>query len=379
MIKTNPAKVLLVTSSFLPGKGGIESYLAELCQQVSPELAVIAQAKRGNLKLPNNLDYQTFPLARQLPWPGRQNLAAIVDVANQLKTKKIFFGTPWPLSMYGPELKKRGFNYIVLSHAAEFLIPFHVPFLGQQLARSLSEADHLFTVSNFTANKIRQALMQRGLSMPNITRLPPRVDTNTFRPNLDATSLRKHLGIAPEAKIILFLSRWVKRKGAQRLIAAMPQIRAQVPNAVAVIAGSGPHDKQLRQLAARTPGVVIAGRLSVQDSPQAYATADVFALPVVDGILGLETEGLGIVLLEAEASGTPVVSGVSGGTIEALVDKQTGFLIDARSQDQLIDRLVWLLTHDSERKAMGRAGRHFVQTEFAHQLPPQEFLDWIRS
>lgn len=107
--------------------------------------------------------------------------------------------------------------------------------------------------------------------------------------------------------------------------------------------------------------------------------ADVFALPVIDGWFGLETEGLGIVLLEAQACETPIVSGRSGGTVEALRDGHTGFLINAQDQAQLVDRVVYLLTHDAERKKIGQAGRNFVTQDFMHELPPQQLLDWLAS
>lgn len=247
MITSQANQALLVTSSFPPGKGGIESYLSELCDQVSPRLAVLSLPQHGQLTAMPKRPYPVFPLPQEQPWPSHANVESIIQTARKLGTNKIFFGTPWPLALCGPDLKRQGFRYIVLAHAAEFLIPISFPVIGRRLARALSEAELLFTVSNFTASKLKLSLEQHNLRTPDIFRLPPRVDTNFLKPT-ESSALRQSLGMTRDAKVILFLSRLVERKGAQRLIAAMPAIRQQVPQAVAVIGGTGPFEKHLRKL-----------------------------------------------------------------------------------------------------------------------------------
>jgi phosphatidylinositol alpha-1,6-mannosyltransferase len=123
--------------------------------------------------------------------------------------------------------------------------------------------------------------------------------------------------------------------------------------------------------------VIFAGRVSDEDAPILYATADVFSLPVVDRWFGLEIEGLGVVLLEASACETPCVTGRSGGTPEAVLDGETGFVVDAKEQDQLVGKIVELLTDDGLRGRMGAAARRHVHQNFSADLPPQPLIDWM--
>src|SRR3990170_5956912 len=104
---------LLVTSSFLPGHGGIESYLAELCALLRPRLAVMAPASRDGKPLPGELGYDTIPGPGGMLWPRPPTAQAIAENAARLGTDRILFGTPWPLALLGPRLKRRGFRYAV--------------------------------------------------------------------------------------------------------------------------------------------------------------------------------------------------------------------------------------------------------------------------
>jgi phosphatidylinositol alpha-1,6-mannosyltransferase len=103
----------------------------------------------------------------------------------------------------------------------------------------------------------------------------------------------------------------------------------------------------------------------------------VFALPVVDRYFGLETEGLGVVLLEAAAAGTPSVTGRSGGTAEAVVDRRSGFVIDARDPTQLIGAIERVLGDPETAQAMGRTGREHVRVHYSSTEPPTALLRWL--
>jgi phosphatidylinositol alpha-1,6-mannosyltransferase len=124
--------------------------------------------------------------------------------------------------------------------------------------------------------------------------------------------------------------------------------------------------------------VVFTGRVPATDAPGLHASASVFALPVVDRWGGRDTEGLGIALLEAQASGVPCVTGRSGGTPEAVVDGVTGRVIDARDHDALTRSLVFLLDNPDTAAAMGAAGREHVARNFSGGLPVP-LLDWLGS
>jgi phosphatidylinositol alpha-1,6-mannosyltransferase len=374
------AEALMVSSSFLPGRGGIESYLAELCDDLSPALAVLAAGEREGKKLPSDLGYPTHPFPGRLLLPGRKALFAVVAAAEAEETTKVLFGTPWPLVLLGPRLARRGLRYSVIVHGAEMLVPSVVPGVGRALARALAGAELLLPVSEFTASSLRTFLRKRGSPEPPIEILRARVDLDRFRPDVDTAGVKPALGLDPEDRIVLCFGRLVKRKGVDRLIEALPEIRRRVPRAVVVVAGTGPEMGRLRGVAARVDApVVFAGRVPEEDAPALYAIADVFALPVVDRWFGLEIEGLGVVLLEAQATGTPAVTGRSGGTPEAVVDGITGFVIDAEDRAALVDRICRLLEDPALAQRMGKGGRDHVAEHFSAKGIPDSFLRWLKS
>jgi phosphatidylinositol alpha-1,6-mannosyltransferase len=105
--------------------------------------------------------------------------------------------------------------------------------------------------------------------------------------------------------------------------------------------------------------------------------ADVFALPVADRWFGLDSEGLGMVLLEAAACGVACVTGRSGGTPEAVIDGETGLVVDAHDGEELADAIVRLLEDSQTARRMGGGGRAYVEAEFSAALPPQPLLEWL--
>jgi phosphatidylinositol alpha-1,6-mannosyltransferase len=369
---------LLVTSSFLPGHGGIESYLAELCTLLRPRLAVMAPASRDGKPLPRDLGYEAIPGPGGMLLPRPPTAQAIAENAARLGTDRILFGTPWPLALLGPRLKRRGFRYAVIVHGAEMLVPGALPIVSAKLAEALAEAELLLPISDYTAGRIRLLLERKGSDIPRIERLHARVDIDRFRPDVDSSAARRRLEIAPERRVVLCFGRLVARKGVHRLIRVMPEIADRVAEVVLVVAGSGPQERRLRRLALRTrTPVVFPGRVAHEDAPGVYAMADVFALPVADRWFGLDLEGLGVVLLEAAASGVACVTGRSGGTPEAVIDGQTGFVVDAHDGEELGDAIVRLLEDRNTARKMGEAGRAHVEAQFSASLPPKPLLDWL--
>jgi phosphatidylinositol alpha-1,6-mannosyltransferase len=370
---------VMVTSSFLPGRGGIESYLAELCSLVAPRIAVLGPSRRDGIPIPQDLGYPTHGYeGGSMLVPSRKVVQAISSLTARYGTTKVIFGTPWPLGLRGLDLTQRGLRYVAIVHGAELIVPSSVVGLRGRLARAMSAADLLLPVSSYTGEALRDLIEAQDLPVPPIERLRARVDLDRFHPKADTTSVRKRLGLSPEDKVVLCFGRLVKRKGVDRLIAALPAINERVPEAVVVIAGTGPEQDRLEKLAhASTGRVIVAGRVEDADAPAYYALAEVFALPVADRYFGLEIEGLGVVLLEAAASGTPCVTGRSGGTPEAVLDSSTGFVVDAKDLNQLSDRIAWLLEHPERATEMGLAGREHVRKEFSALELPASFLAWL--
>jgi phosphatidylinositol alpha-1,6-mannosyltransferase len=174
--------------------------------------------------------------------------------------------------------------------------------------------------------------------------------------------LRKELGI-DDKKVIVSVGRLVHRKGQDHLIESMPEILKQVPDAHLLLVGKGPYLEHLAKLVAIHKvqnHVSFIGRIQYQELPRFICAGDVFAMPSRSRLAGLEVEGLGIVYLEASACGLPVVAGNSGGAPDAVVEGQTGLVVDGTNNAQIATAIISLLTDPKKSQEMGAAGRRWI-------------------
>ncbi len=203
-----------------------------------------------------------------------------------------------------------------------------------------------------------------------MVQLPPGVDEETFHPGSGGAELRRGLGLA-DRPVVVCVSRLVPRKGQDTLIEAMPQILAAVPDAVLLIVGDGPYRGDLEKLAdARgvRSSVRFTGAVPWAELPAHFGAGDVFAMPCRTRRGGLDVEGLGIVYLEASATGLPVVAGDSGGAPDAVREGETGYVVPGRSPQVTAERIVRLLNDEGLRRRMGAAGRRWVERSWRWDL-----------
>jgi phosphatidylinositol alpha-1,6-mannosyltransferase len=205
---------------------------------------------------------------------------------------------------------------------------------------------------------------------PRLVQLTPGVDVETFRPDVDGFSVRARYGLAGRP-VIACVSRLVPRKGQDTLLHALPMIRAAVPDAAVLLVGDGRYRDDLEKLAARldvADAVVFTGGVPHSELPAHYAAADVFAMPCRTRRAGLDVEGLGIVYLEASATGLPVLAGDSGGAPDAVRDGETGYVVDGRGTHAVAERLITLLRDVGLRARFGAAGRAWVEQSWRWEI-----------
>ena len=160
------------------------------------------------------------------------------------------------------------------------------------------------------------------------------------------------------------VSRLVARKGQDSLIEAWPRVVERIPGARLVIVGWGSYARRLAELRRASPvreSIVLTGEVPAAELPGHVAMGDVFAMPCRTRGGGLDVEGLGIVFLEASATGLPVIAGTSGGAPETVVEGATGDVVDGRDRDALVAALVAQLADPALRARMGAAGRALME------------------
>jgi phosphatidylinositol alpha-1,6-mannosyltransferase len=230
--------------------------------------------------------------------------------------------------------------------------------------------------SEFIARTVRTAVPR---SVP-VSVLYPGADIDAFRPDLPTADLRERHGIG-DRPLVVCVSRLVPRKGQDTLIEGMADVRRRVPDAALMVVGGGPYESRLRELAGAAPAdsVYFSGQVSEEDLPRYYAMGEVFAMPCRTRLGGLEVEGWGNVFIEAAACGRPVVVGDSGGAREALVDGETGTLVNGNDAQEVARAVADLLADPGRASAMGRAGR--ARVERAHTWPAiaEKLTLWLQA
>lgn len=195
--------------------------------------------------------------------------------------------------------------------------------------------------------------------------IQPGVDASKFTPAPADERFHTEMGWAGRT-VLLTVGRLQKRKGHDMVIRSLPAVRARVPNVLYAIVGKGEEEPTLRALAAEcgvTDAVQFLGAVSDETMTRCYQQCDLFVL--ANRTVGVgDIEGFGMVLLEAQACGKPVVAGDSGGTGETMRTPDTGRIVNCDGPDKLGELLMELLSNPAELVAMGRRGRTWVEERF---------------
>jgi phosphatidylinositol alpha-1,6-mannosyltransferase len=223
-------------------------------------------------------------------------------------------------------------------------------------------ADRVIANSEFT----RDELMKLGVQGRRIAIVNPGVDIRRFRPGIDAQDLRDLLSIGSREHLILSVGRLSRRKGFDQVIRALPKLAARGIDARYALIGVGEDRAHLESLA-RELGVVdrirFLGHVAVEELPRWYNAADVVAMPnrEIDG----DTEGFGMVFIEAAACGKPVLAGRAGGTGAAVLDGETGLRVDGASLEAVVEGLDRILSSPGLAQELGGRGYERAVSAFA--------------
>jgi len=351
-------RTLWVTSDFPPRAGGIEQFLVNLVRRLDPAATRVVTAPwPGDRAHDDGNLWRTDRVMRRPLLPLPATAALVRRTAREHDADVVVFGVAWPLA----ELADRvGVPTLALTMGHE--AGMARVGLGPVVRRVARKVDALGVLSAFT----RRELLRWSDGTP-VHDVLPGVDTTVFRPDVDGAGVRARHGIPADAPVAVCVSRLVRRKGQDVLVEAWPEVLDRVPGARLLLAGTGPLAGRLagRVRALGLEGrVVLAGEVPWADLPAYHAAGDAFAMPCRTRAGGLDVEGLGIVYLEAQACGVPVVAGRSGGAPEAVLDGETGLTVDGSSRSAVAGAVAALLRHP-ERAVMGAAGRAFVEERWS--------------
>jgi phosphatidyl-myo-inositol dimannoside synthase len=349
----------------------VQQYVWNLVSNLPPHrIAVVAPNWSGWRE---NDAAQRFPVHRwpsTFLWPTEDLRRRVYSAIKDHDSEVVLFGHGLPLALLGPALAERGVPYVVLTHGAEVWLA-RFPGAARAMRWAFGRASEVTAISRYTAAAVGR-VVPAGVPL---TLLFPGVDERRFSPDVDASSVRDRHGVG--ARMILCASRLVPRKGQDVLIAGMELVRDLAPGATLVLVGDGPDRVRLEELAHSAPpgSVIFAGQVADDELPSYYAACDVFAMPCRSRWGGLEVEGFGIVFLEAAASGKPVVAGRSGGAAEAIVDQETGLLVEGGEPKAVALAVGSMLRAPEVAARMGRAGRLRVENGFTWKHQSERLVE----
>jgi phosphatidylinositol alpha-1,6-mannosyltransferase len=385
-------KVLIVSNDFPPRRGGIQSFVHALASRMpAGSVVVYAPAWEGAAEFDRR---QRFPVIRHptslmLPVPSVSRRAARILREHECDT--VLFGAAAPLGLIAPSLRRAGARRLVAmthGHEAGWAA---LPGARALLRRIGNQVDVVTYLGEYFRVRLARALPAGAAA--RMVRLAPGVDTGAFRPGAGGAEVRQRLGLG-NRPVVVCVSRMVPRKGQDTLIRAWPHVAAAGPagahegaagqagtcggglgdlsgDPVLLLVGDGPYRDRLGRLAQRVGvagSVVFTGPVPAAELPAYYDAGNVFAMPCRTRRAGLDVEGLGIVYLEASASGLPVVGGDSGGAPDAILDGETGYVVPGRDVAAVARRITALLADPAGAAAMGEKGLAWVDREWRWDL-----------
>jgi phosphatidyl-myo-inositol dimannoside synthase len=356
-----PVNVFVVTNDFPPRIGGINYYVDQLMRRFpAGTVTVFSSRYAGWEAFDREYPHEVIRLDTEMMLPTPAVRRRLHDELRSRKPDVVVFGATWPLGHMGPAIRKKlDIPYLGFTHGLE-LTGALVPGLLRPIGRY---ASMLTAASEWSRKKLERAFGWQDRHMPM---LPSGIDTERFHPGVSDAAVRERhaLGSRP---VICCVSRLVPRKGQDLLIRALPAIARNVPDVRLLIVGIGPYEASLRKLAVSTgmsDRVVFAGAASYEELAAYFRAGNVFAMPCRLRWFGFDVEALGAVFLQGAAVGRPVIAGDSGGAPEAVIHGKTGLVVDPTRTEPIADAITSLLLDRDRAEAMGKAGAHWMHTEW---------------
>jgi phosphatidylinositol alpha-1,6-mannosyltransferase len=378
-------RCLLVASTFAPVHGGSAVVYENLCRQMPAGSIRVLSArtnyidnqeikawKQHDRSVPYPVD--RIPLLRPLMQPPPANilvsiwrfafkdiplymraLYAAASIVKRHRINVVCVGELVYGSWLGIALKRLfGCKLIIYVHGEEITAASGGRLHGSKRKEYLHAADKVVAVSSFTCDALSHDM---ELSQDRIVLIQNGVDIDQFTPGPKEEELVRRHGLHGK-KVILTVGRLVPRKGADMALRAIAGLLRERDDLRYLIVGDGEMRPQLERIIEEEELVgkaVLVGSVSQQDLVKYFRLCDIFLMPnrtMPDG----DTEGFGLVFREANACGKPVIGGRAGGVVEAVLDGESGLLVDGNSREEIEQAVRRLLADPALVERIGKGG-----------------------
>jgi phosphatidyl-myo-inositol dimannoside synthase len=376
-------QLFLISQDYPPDVGGIQTYAWEIASQLSErmdELTVIAPNASSAPGVDEKLSGQTIRISTRPDLLVLPLLLRLPILAAKLKPD-VSFHAQWqtaPAAILSRRLTGYPRKIAVAAHGRELLFNPLSGSMSDVYDRArravIRSADALLPVSCYTAGLLEDL----GAERARIHVVNNGTDPDRFQP-VDASQIRRDMQIE-DRRVVLTVTRLVGRKGVDTVINALPRVVEQHPSLTYLIVGDGPERLRLEALARDVaPGADIRflGRVPYDQLPAYYSAADVAVMPSRNE--EPDVEGFGIVFLEANACGCPVIGTTSGGIPDAVIDGETGLLVPPDDPVALAAAISKLMYDEDMRLRLGKNGRRRVVNAATWTHAAGRVLDVLRQ
>lgn len=364
-------RYLVLTELFLPTKGGTAVWFAEVYRRLSGKethivTADVPGAAEVDASHPNSVHRINM---RRVIWLRPESLGMYVNLfAKSLwlalthRFDAIHAGRALPEGLTAWAVARLTFHPVVIYAHGEELTTWGRGGKYKAMRFALRHADRVIANSEFT----RDELIKMDVNPARITLIYPGVDVARFRPGLVCDDLRQSVGVGAAGKLILSVGRLSRRKGFDQVIKSLPALVNVGLDVQYALIGIGEDQDYLLDLAREhgmSERVHLIGHVSADDLPRWYNACDVFAMPNRE--INGDTEGFGMVFIEAAACGKPTIAGIAGGTAAAVAHELTGLRINGENEEEVAHALVRVLRDTTLATTLGEQGHKRALKDFA--------------
>lgn len=365
-------RVLFITNDFLPRTGGVANFIHHLADQLGKRghtVYVLSPRESGFEKIkPEN--YRIF-------WcPKWKRLASVPFIFYTLflvltrRIEKVFMGHVISTHALGCLLLKFlfGIPYAILTHGNDLRYSCSTTVDATVVSYLLNNASLVLCNSRFTDETLRK----KGYSGKSEI-LHPGVDTGIFHPDIDISEIRGRYHLNG-CKVILTVARLVEKKNIAGVIRALPKVIQAIPSIMHMIIGEGEKKEALEKLSKQLgvkDYILFLGKIENNLLPQYYCACDLYVMPSI--------ETFGISYIEANACGKPVIGGRSGGVVDAVIDGETGLLVDPYDIEEIAEAIVRLLKDSELARRMDENGRLRVEKELSWEVVGNRFAEFLQN
>jgi phosphatidylinositol alpha-1,6-mannosyltransferase len=376
-------RLLVLTELFLPTKGGTAVWATEVYKRLGgKEIHIVTADVPGAAEVdavhPNSIHRLDL---KRVPWLRPESL---------MMYARFFFKSLWlalthrfdaihafrslPEGLVAWAVARLTFRPVVIYAHGEELTTWGRGRKYKAMRFALQHADRIIANSDYT----RDVLIGIGVSPSRINLIYPGVDIERFRPGIPCDDLKASIGLVASQKLILSVGRLSRRKGFDMVIRSLPELLRHGLDVRFALIGIGEDWEYLSSLAHEhgvSERVHMLGHVPPGDLPRWYNACDVFIMPNRE--INGDTEGFGMVFLEAAACGKPSIAGAAGGTGSAVIEGVTGQRIDGNSIHEVVSRLSELLVHPGLAQALGAQGHERILREHSWQRVAEKTMALI--